>query len=193
VPGAYGETYFGLLALLESAGLNTSDVHIEYIEFTQVSALLGHKVDAVMGYVNNEAVQLQMANFPVRTFALSSTVRPLPLIGDGLAVRTSYLHSHGAAIKALITAIMRAENYIVTHPSETLDISKAYIPGLADPAAEAQAARVLAASIPLWQPISDNGYSAPSAWRAMAAFMLSHRFITKPANLSQSYSNSFLP
>lgn len=193
VPGAYGETYFGLLALLQSAGLSMSDVHIKYIGFTQVSALLGHKVDAVMGYVNNEAVQLQLARFPVRTFALSSTVRPLPLIADGLAVRTSYLHAHAAAIKALIGAVMRAENFIAAHPAETLDISKAYIPGLAAPATEAQAAKVLAASIPLWQPISANGYSAPSAWRGMATFMLAHRFISKPANLAQSYSNSFLP
>src|SRR5215813_1888350 len=45
-PGHYGETYFGLLALLQSAGLSASDVTIQDIGFNQVSELLGHKVDA---------------------------------------------------------------------------------------------------------------------------------------------------
>ena len=49
VPGAYGATYIGLLSLLSSAGLSQSDVHIQSIGYTQVTALLTHKVDAMHG------------------------------------------------------------------------------------------------------------------------------------------------
>ena len=54
VPGPYGSTYTGLLALLYSAKLSLSDVKVQSIGFTQVAALVGHKVDAVVGYSNNE-------------------------------------------------------------------------------------------------------------------------------------------
>src|SRR5512146_1798387 len=42
VPGRYGATWTGLLALLQSAGLTLNDVHIQEIGFTQVVALLAH-------------------------------------------------------------------------------------------------------------------------------------------------------
>ena len=70
-PGPYGATHTGLLALLYQAHLTTSDVKIHEIGFTQVAALAGHKVDAVMGYSNNEPLQLQKLGLAVRTFAVS--------------------------------------------------------------------------------------------------------------------------
>src|SRR5690349_9152548 len=58
-PAPYGATHIGLLALLYQAHLTTNDVHIKAIGFTQVAALIGHHVDAVMGYSNNEPLQLR--------------------------------------------------------------------------------------------------------------------------------------
>src|SRR5437588_7500570 len=81
VPGPFGSTYTGLLALLYKANLSLSDVKVQSIGFTQVAALLGHKVDAVMGYSNNEPLQLQAHGFNVRTFAVSDYQ---PLISNGI-------------------------------------------------------------------------------------------------------------
>src|SRR6266852_7360968 len=58
-PGQFGATYVGLLALLYHAHLSVSDVHLQAIGFTQVQALLTHRVDAVVGYSNNEPLQLR--------------------------------------------------------------------------------------------------------------------------------------
>lgn len=63
-PGPYGETWFGLLAQLKAGGLTTKDVTVQHIGFTQQAALVGKKVDAVMGYLNNDAVQFQQAGLP---------------------------------------------------------------------------------------------------------------------------------
>src|SRR6266702_7060027 len=57
-PGPFGATHTGLLALLYQAHLSPSEVHVTEIGFTQVTALLTHKFDAVVGYSNNEPIQL---------------------------------------------------------------------------------------------------------------------------------------
>lgn len=192
VPGPYGETYFGLLALLQSAGLGMSDVHIENIGFTQVAALASGKVDAVMGYLNNEAVQLGQAHFATRVFPLTALVHQLPLVAAGLAVRQPFLSAHAASVRKLVTAVIDAERYVAAHPQEALDISRQYIPGLADPAQEAEAAKVLEATIPLWGLGGHPGYNDDSVWRAMAAFMLAHKFLPKQVNYSGAFSSGYL-
>src|SRR3989441_6089302 len=64
-PGPFGATHVGLLALLYHAHLSLSDIHAQAIGFTQVAALLTHKVDAVVGYSNNEPLQLRKQGLQV--------------------------------------------------------------------------------------------------------------------------------
>lgn len=194
VPGPYGETYFGLLALLQSAGLTKSGVNIQPIGFTQVAALIGGKVDAVMGYVNNEPILFQKANFPVRTFPLSDTVSPLPLVSNGLGALQSELQNHASDIKALVAATLRGVQYTIAHPQDALNISKQYVPDLNDAQKAADALAVLQATIPLWQSGSTKpGSSAPSTWQQMASFMSSYGLLSGPMSADQAYSNSYLP
>ena len=67
VPGRYGATYIGLLALLDSAGLKESDVQLREIGFTQVQALTQGQVDVIVGYTNNEPVQLRALGQTITT------------------------------------------------------------------------------------------------------------------------------
>lgn len=194
IPGKYGETYFGLLALLQSAGLSASDVNMQTIGFTQVSALIAGHVDAVMGYINNEAIQFQQANFAVRTLALSEVVQPLPLVSNGLGALESELKNHGADIKALVSATLQGVQYTIAHPMDALNISKQYVPGLSDPKQSASALAVLQATIPLWQANGTQmGYNTPATWQDMGTFMQKYGLLSKPANVAQSYSNNYLP
>ena len=64
IPGLYGTSYIALKAFLQSAGLSQSDVNIEAIGYTQPAALLGHKVDAVIDYVNDGVTALCQSQFP---------------------------------------------------------------------------------------------------------------------------------
>src|SRR2546423_15542519 len=89
-PGPFGSTYVGLLALLYQAHLTPNDVHIQSIGFTQVAALIGHHVDAVVGYSNNEPLQLKKQGFDVRTFAVSDYQ---PLISNGIVTTENTLHN----------------------------------------------------------------------------------------------------
>jgi NitT/TauT family transport system substrate-binding protein len=193
-PGPYGETYFGLLALLRSAELEPSDVTIQNIGFTQVAALLGKKVDAVMGYLNNEPIQFQQANFAVRTLALSDAVQPLPLVSNGLGALQSVLNTHGDDMKALVAATLRGVIYTIAHPQDALTMSKKYVPGLDDPKKAADALAVLQETIPVWQPVAvSSGHNDPATWQAMNTFMLQYGLLTSQLDVTQAYTNSYLP
>jgi NitT/TauT family transport system substrate-binding protein len=190
VPGPYGATYNGLLALLQSAGLSKSDVTIQSIGFTQVAALLGHKVDAVMGYVNNEVIQFQKAGFATRTFPVTSVQ---PLISNGLAALQPELANHPDIVRKVIAATIRGVQYVLAHPQDALSLSKKYVPDLQSSQNAASALAVLQATLPVMQPAAKPGYIDPQAWQQMVSFMQSQGLLAGPVSASTSYSDSYLP
>lgn len=195
IPGKYGATYIGLLALLHSANLKESDVNIQPIGFTQVSALLTNKVDAIMGYLNNEAIQLDKAKFAYRAFDVSSVQ---PLISNGLAATQDELSAHPAEVRALVAATLRGVQYTIAHPQDAVSLSKSYVPGLSDSAQAASALTVLQATIPLWQSSPAGGghapgYTDPAAWQSMASFLQAQGQLFGSVDAAQGLSNAYLP
>src|SRR5256886_17582102 len=126
-PGPFGSTYVGLLALLYQAHLTPNDVHIQSIGFTQVAALIGHHVDAVVGYSNNEALQLKKQGFDVRTFAVSDYQ---PLISNGIVTTEDTLHNKPQLVQNFVQATLRGLKYVIGNPADSVQISKSYVPGL---------------------------------------------------------------
>ncbi|HEX6818159.1 MAG TPA: ABC transporter substrate-binding protein [Ktedonobacterales bacterium] len=191
VPGKYGETYIGLLALLKGAGLSQSDVNIQSIGFTQVQALMGHKVDAVMGYFNNEPILFQQQGFAVHTLEVTSGQ---PLVSDGILAMQSELQAHPDTIKALVAATLRGLNYTLAHPQDAVNLSKTYVPTLDDPTQAASALTVLNATLPLWQQTGPkSGYTDPAAWQSMASFLQAQGQLGGTVDAAQSVSNAYLP
>lgn len=190
IPGAYGATYIGLLALLQSAGLTEQDVDVQSIGFTQVPALLSNRVDAVMGYINNEPIQLQKAGMEVRTFPVSAAK---PLISNGLAAMQKELDTHPDRVKAIVEATLRGAAYTREHPEEAVTISAKYVPGLAESDKAADALAVLKATIPILQQTGKAGASDPNDWQSMADFLHANGQLTKPVDVSKVFSNAYLP
>lgn len=189
VPGEYGATWTGLLALLRSAHLSTSDVKVESIGFTQVAALLTHKVDAVVGYSNNEAIQLPAKGVPVRTFDVWNAQ---PMVSNGIVALQSELAKHPDQIRALVSATLRGVQYVIAHPSDAVRISASYVPGLSSASQQASALAVLNATIPILQGGAKPGYNDPAAWQAMNTFLAAVQLIKQPVAVTQAYSNSYL-
>ncbi|TQF07280.1 ABC transporter substrate-binding protein [Kitasatospora acidiphila] len=193
-PGPYGETYFALLALLQSAGLSTSDVRVQNIGFTQQAALTGNKVDAVTGYLNNDAVEFAQAGTAVRTIQPTGAATTLPLVAAGLGASQKTAESRQADLKSFIGATLKAVQYTVDHPEEAVDLSKKFVPGLDDPKKRSDALAVLKATVPLLQSSGTQpGYNDPAAWKQMEEFMRSHDLLSKPVTVDQAFSNSLLP
>jgi NitT/TauT family transport system substrate-binding protein len=190
VPGHFGATYTGLLALLSSARLSASALTIQDVGFTQVAALLSHKVDAVMGYANNEPIQLQKQGVAVRTL---NVWEAQPLISNGLVLLQSEIKSHPDEVKALVSATLKGVQYASAHPSDAVRISKSYVPTITDAASEANALAVLQATIPLWKGSGKPGYNDPATWQSMATFLASVGMLKSGSDAKAAYSNDYLP
>ncbi len=181
-PGPFGATYVGLLALLYHAHLSLSDVHVESIGFTQVTALYTHKVDAVVGYSNNEPLQLRSKGMAVRTFDVSDYQ---PLVSNGIIVTEDTLHNHPQMVKGFVQATLKGLQDVINNPTQAVQISKAYVPGMN----VNEAMQVLLATIPIWRGDGHLGYNDSATWQAMTQFLVADKIIPPVQNLSQAYTN----
>ncbi|HLX56899.1 MAG TPA: ABC transporter substrate-binding protein, partial [Ktedonobacteraceae bacterium] len=187
-PGAFGATYVGLLAMLNAVHLSLSDVHVQSIGFTQVNALLAHRFDAVVGYSNNEPLELQKQGLAVRTFDVSDYQ---PLVSNGLITTEDTLYNQPQMVKAFVKATLQGMQEVMANPSEAIQISKSYIPGLNVDNETA----VLQATIPIWQGSAQNppGYNDSATWQAMTHFLVAMKLIPPVTDVSQAYTNAELP
>lgn len=191
IPGEYGANYIGLLALLEHAGMTKDDIEILSVGFTQAQALLGGEVDAIMGYINNEPIQLKKAGMETRTFPVSEA---LPIVSNGLVAMEGYLEENGDQARAIIEATLKGVEFAIANPEETVEIAKNHVPTLEDEQQAADALAVLQASIPLWQ--ADGvalGSSDPDAWQQTADFLQANGLLANPVAVADVYSADYLP
>lgn len=184
-PGPFGATHTGLLALLYNAHLSLSDVKAESIGFNQVSALITHKVDAVIGYSNNEPLQLERNGFKVRTFPVSDYQ---PIVSNGIVTTLDMYNNQFQTVRSFVQATLKGLQDVIANPTVGVDASKEQVPGLNT----AQAMDVLKATIPIWQGKGQLGYNDSSAWDATEKFLVAQKMISAQPNLSQLYTNKAL-
>lgn len=160
MPGKYGENYFAFLAL-KARGIHATP---QFIGYTQTAALSTGKVDAVLGYANNDAVSMSHAGFPVRTISLGD----LPLISVGLGSMAQKVPA--STQKALVDALQKGADFAAQHPQETLDIVTQYVPALVDHAQRENAKNVLAQTMTLYQG-GEFGGQDRQKWTKMTEFL----------------------
>ena len=181
-PGPFGATHIGLLALLYQAHLTPNDVHIQAIGFTQVAALLEHKVDAVMGYSNNEPLQLRKHGFAVRTFDVSNYQ---PLVSNGIITTEAMFLSQPQLVQSFVQATLKGLRDVIANPSLAVQISKSYVPGMNPD----QAMSVLQATIPIYRGNGRLGYNDSATWQSMEQFLVAQNIIPSGQDFSQAYTN----
>lgn len=170
-PGRYGSGWIMLEALLGSAGLTPSDVDVQlYPDFGQEAALAQGAIDAATGFVNNEPVQLELAGTPATILRVDQIV---PLPGNGLIAGVATLQSKHEALRAFVTATLRAMRDVTADPGKGLAASVAAVPDLGkDPATQTA---ILKATIDTWS----NDYTAVhglgaidrNAWQSTLTFL----------------------
>lgn len=165
VPGKYGETWFGLLVALRSAGLTQADVDVQAIGYTQQAALATRKVDAVVGYSNNDAVQFARNGVAVRQIALGTNV---PLVGISLVTTAPVLASSPGLCRGVARATVAGMRAVAANPSAAVQDAVSHVPELSASSAQANALATLRATIPL---LGTTGYVDAAAWRRMGSFM----------------------
>ena len=165
LPGEYGENWFALLLLLQQAGMTRDDVNVVSIGYTQQAALMGSKVDAVVGFTNGDAVRFAQAGFPVRAMRLSG------LVGVGLGATSATLQAATPRLRSMWGAIERAMKLCQDNPQQAMADAAKYVPGLDQPANAATALATLQATVSLYGSPDQFGRQDDATWASMTKFM----------------------
>lgn len=171
MPGHFGSSYYTVLAALHMAGLDDTDVTLQDIGFTQVSALTTGRVDVVVGYTNNETVQFANAGFDVVELEVQDPENPT-LVGPGLTTVPGRLDDE--VLRGLKAALLQAEESILADPRVAIDATAEEEPTLSEAGQEETALAVLAATSKLW--LRDG---APSLEVDTAAFVRMGDFLAE--------------
>lgn len=192
IPGKYGENWFGLQVALKTAGLGTSDVQVKEIGYTQQAALSTHKVDAIVGFSNNEAVQFALAGFATRSLPISDG--QVPLVGISLITTPAYANANPGVVKAVVAGMLAGIRTVVADPDHALTVSNTYVPGLSAASATAAAKTTLAATTKLWTTSSGavDGSLDAAQWQAMADFMAAQGLTPTRVDPTPAFSNDYL-
>jgi NitT/TauT family transport system substrate-binding protein len=187
LPGFFGASYIGWRGLLYKANIKEADIKTQDIGFTQVAALQQGKVDAVVGYINNEPIQLRAAGLNVNVIAVSDYVS---LVANGLVTNDSTLKNNPKLVASFVQALLRGLKDVQTNPDEAFTISTKYVDGLGkDPKNDAIQKQVLAESIKLW---STDGRSDQAAWDTTQDVLINMGSLNSKIDAALLFTNQFV-
>jgi NitT/TauT family transport system substrate-binding protein len=187
LPGLYGANYIGLRALLHAGGLGEADVTLESIGYTQVESLAAGRNPIVCGYAANEPVQLRARGYEVTELRVADYVQ---LAANGIITNEATLRDNPELVRRMVNGFLNGLLDTISDPQAAYRISMDFVEGLsADDAIQMQ---VLETSIELWR-AERPGYSDPQAWENMQATLLDMGLLSEPLDLSQAFTNEFVP
>lgn len=188
IPGLFGASYIGLIALLDAGGLTEDNVTMLSIGFNQVEAIATGQADAAVIYLANEPVVLRSLGYEVDTIHVTDYKH---LVSNGLITNEETLAQNPEMVRAFIKAMLMGIADTVENPVEAYEISKKYVENLAEADTDLQR-KILAESIALWQ--TDRlGYTEPSGWINMQQVLLKMGLLTEPQDLDKAFTNELLP
>jgi NitT/TauT family transport system substrate-binding protein len=187
IPGLWGASYIGWLALLDAAGIDEGDIKLESIGYTQVASLTEDQVDAAVVYAANEPVQLRQAGYEPHIIYVADYMN---LVSNGIITNEKTIAEQPQLVAGLVRAVLRGLRYTIEHPEEAFEICLEYVPEAGGENRDTQLA-VLQESIKFWQ--SDKlGYSDPFAWEMSQEFMLKAGLAETETDPGTMFTNEFV-
>jgi len=188
----YGTNLLAAKAILKKAGVPESQVQLIDIGYTQIASLTSGKVDAVVGFANNEPVKLRASGYQVTEIP---TWEYFSLVGHGLITGEKQLATSKATVRKMVAATLKGMRYALAHPEATWRICLKYLPGLG---AEQQKLEkeVLFTSMQLWENEYTRknglGRSNPKDWEASQQLMKELGLIKKTTPIKKLLNLSFI-
>lgn len=147
IPGHFGSSYYAALCAIHSAGLTEKDVTLVDIGYTALSALETQQVDLIVGFANNELVQLVGRGKTPLAIPVTSPSKP-ELIGPSLIVRPDTVPTD--VLRSVAKAMAAAEQAVIDDPEAALEATAKQVPALSETAQRESAERVLKATTQMW-------------------------------------------
>ncbi len=188
LPGLYGASYIGLRALLSAGGLKESDVTLDSIGYNQVESLVSGQDQAVVVYTNNEPIQLRSQGYQIDEIQVKDYSH---LVSNGLITNEMTENQNPDLIRRMNQAFIKGIADTIADPEAAYQICLKYVQGL-DKADQAVQKQVLLTSVEFWK-TPQLGYSDPAAWQNTEQVLLDIGFLTQPLDVSQVFSNAYLP
>lgn len=186
IPETFGASYIGLRALLKAGGLTEQDIDLQAIGYTQLAALTAHTVDAVVVYANNEPIVLEQQGVAYTLLRVSDHSN---LVSNVLVSNETYIDEHPKETAAFVDAFLQGLSDVLDDPEAALQISEAYVEGLADNRATQQP--VLQASLEMWS-APKLGVMSADAWEQAQDVMLDAGLIENPVPVDNLFTNAFI-
>jgi NitT/TauT family transport system substrate-binding protein len=184
LPLFFGASYVGFAGLLSANGLSQEQVNASEIGFTQVENLLTDQVDAVVGYANNEPLQLTGLGEDVNVLYVADYA---DMVANGIITNETAIAENPEMVEAFVRAILRGLNDTLNDPDAAYEISKKYVEGLDD-----SRRNVLESSLDLWR-AETLGLTESEAWALTQDILLELGFMdNKLDNIDKAFTNEFV-
>ncbi len=193
IPGEHGANYYATRSAMQEAGLAESDVTISPIGYTQQAAIASGQVDAVVGFTNNDAVQMRLAGLEIREIPLDDG--STPLVAASIITTREWAQAHPDAARAVVSATTEAMNAIAADPQVAIDATAKWDTTLSDENSLAAANAVLAATVPLWlgDDAHADGVQDLATWSSMVSFLNSIGVLEGDVDPPAIVSNEYAP
>jgi NitT/TauT family transport system substrate-binding protein len=197
VPGPFGSTYTGLLALLKAGGLTQNDIQMESIGFTQVASLSTGQVDVAMVYAANEPTQLKSQGLSVTTLNVANYAK---LASNGLATNDKTYKEHPELVAAVVRATLKGVQETIDNPDAAFQSSLKQVPEAGGKNQDLQL-QILKETVKLMQPNTNDptdkappslGFTEQPVWEATQDFLFEAKIITTKGNVQDMFTNQFV-
>ncbi len=184
LPGFFGASYVGLVGLLAAADMTLDDIDANDIGFNQVESLITDQSEAVVGYINNEPLQLEAQGVDINVISVGEYS---DMVANGIISNEETIANNPALIERFVRATSRGLADTLAAPDDAFEISKGFVEGLEDGRKS-----VLEASLPLWES-EDPGVTELSSWEETQQVLLSMGFLDAPLDdLQAAFNNDFV-
>jgi NitT/TauT family transport system substrate-binding protein len=188
----YGTNLLAVKAILRKAGLTESQVQLIDIGYTQIASLTAGKVDAVVGFANNEPLKLRASGYAITQI---NTWDYFPLVGHGLITGEQQIAHAPKQVRRMVQATLQGMRYTLNHPEEAFRICRKYLPELGKNQQKAEKA-VLMASLQLWENNYTRhhglGRSNPQDWAESQQLMQELGLIKQTTPIAKLLNQNFI-
>jgi NitT/TauT family transport system substrate-binding protein len=173
LPAESGASYIGWQAFLAANGLQPDSVKTEVVGFMQRDAVLQKRVDAAVGYVVNEPLQLKADGKAVSVMEIADSFN---LVSNGLVVASRSIDTRRPIVQGLTTAMLEGIRDTLDDPAGAFEIALKTVPEAGAPSVRATQRQVLDASLRLWD-APELGAINPDAWLRSETFLTRIRLL----------------
>lgn len=184
IPFFFGASYVGYIGLLSSNDIAQSDVSANEIGFNQVESLVTGQSEAVVGYANNEPIQLRGMGEDVNVMYVADYI---DMVANGIVTNEETINNNPELVEGFVRATLRGLAETLEKPDEAFEISKDYVEEL-DPRRK----RILESSLSMWR-AETLGIMTPDSWVQTQDILLEMNLLDEPLeDLEEAYTNEYV-